>query len=373
VNAPDARPDDRAPAPPRQRGGCLGKRSLIGLVISAVLLYFAFRNIHFRDVGRRIADADPLLFGLATVLATFVFWIRAWRWKSILEPVRPGISFRNRFAATTIGFMGNNVLPMRIGEFMRAYALSRLEPVPIVSAFSSLVLERLLDAVFIVSVLFISMTLPGFPGFGVEGTVYTTAARGVALFVVVAFLLLGGFVVWPEPAVRITEALARRLPRAVRRPLVDSLEAFLAGVGVLRRPRLISRAAFWTAVLWLVSSFSFWVAFRAFDMQLSFTAALFFQCVIALAVSVPSGPAFFGPFEAAAVTVLAGMWGMDPSHAVAMAGGFHIAGFIPVTLIGIYYARTIKLSLREVEESEETIEAAVERTAGLDPDQRPRP
>ena len=202
--------------------------------------------------------------------------------------------------------MGNNLLPMRIGEFMRAYALERVEPVPIVSAFTSLVIERLLDAVFIVAFLFISMALPAFPGFGVEGTIYTTAARGVGIFVVFAFLLMGGFVVWPEPAVRITEAVARRLPRAFRRPLVDSLEAFLAGAGMLRRPGLISRAAFWTVVLWFVNAASFWVAFRAFGMDLSFAAALFFQSVIALAVSVPSAPGFFGPFELAAKLVLRG-------------------------------------------------------------------
>lgn len=360
-----------APAEPaNRRSGCLGSRSLIGFAISAILLYFAFRTIDFREAGRRILEADPVLYVLAAVLATAVFWIRAWRWKSILEPVAPGSTFRNRFAATTIGFMGNNLLPMRIGEFMRAYALARVEPVPIVSAFTSLVIERLLDAVFIVSFLFISMALPGFPGFGVEGTIYTTAARGVAVFIVIAFVLLGGFVIWPEPAVRITEAVARRLPRGFRRPLVDSLEAFLAGAGMLRRPRLISRAAFWTVVLWFVNAASFWVAFRAFDMRLSFTAALFFQSVIALAVSVPSAPGFFGPFELAAKLVLADMWGMDPSHAIAMAGGFHIAGFIPVTLIGIHYARRIHLSLREVKLSEQTIEAAVERTTGVDPDRR---
>jgi hypothetical protein len=108
-------------------------------------------------------------------------------------------------------------------------------------------------------------------------------------------------------------------------------------------------------------------------MQLSYTAALFFQSVIALAVSVPSAPGFFGPFELAAKLVLADMWGMDASHAIAMAGGFHIAGFIPVTLIGIYYARHIHLSLSEVKESEETVEAAVERTTGVDPEQRHRP
>jgi uncharacterized protein (TIRG00374 family) len=293
-----------------------------------------------------IAEADPLLLFFSAVLATFVFWIRAWRWKSILEPVLPDSPFRSRFAATTIGFMGNNLLPMRIGEFMRAYALSRLEPVPVVSAFTSLVIERLLDAVFIVSFLFISMVLPGFPGFGVEGTIYTTAARGVAVFVIVAFLLLGSFVIWPTPAVRMTEALAARLPRAVRRPLVDSLEAFLAGAGILRRPRLVSRALAWTVVLWLVNAFSIWLAFHAFGMDLAFTAALFFQSILALAISVPSPPGFFGPFELAAKVVLADMWGMDAAHAIAMAGGFHIVGFIPVTVIGIYYARLIAVAAR---------------------------
>lgn len=359
----------RTRQPARRRGGCLSSRSLLGFAISGILLYFAFRKIDLGEVGRRIADADPFLYALAAVLATAVFWIRAWRWKSILEPALPGSAFHGRFAATTIGFMGNNLLPMRLGEFMRAYALTRIEPVPIVSAFTSLVIERLLDALFIVSFLFISMALPGFPGFGVEGAMYTAAARGVAVFIVLAFLLLGGFVVWPEPAVRVTESIARFLPRLVRRPLVDSLEAFLAGAGMLRRPRLISRALAWTVVLWLVNAAAFWTAFRAFDMNLNFTAALFFQSIIALAVSVPSAPGFFGPFELAAKLVLADMWGMDASHAMAMAGGFHIAGFIPVTLIGIYYARTINLSLREVKQSEERIEAAVEETSTLSSDQ----
>ena len=59
--------------------------------------------------------------------------------------------------------MGNNLLPLRVGEFARAYALSRLEPVPLVAAFSTLVLERLFDGIMLVLFLFISSALPGFP------------------------------------------------------------------------------------------------------------------------------------------------------------------------------------------------------------------
>jgi uncharacterized membrane protein YbhN (UPF0104 family) len=86
--------------------------------------------------------------------------------------------------------------------------------------------------------------------------------------------------------------------------------------------------------------------------------------VIAIAVSVPSAPGFFGPFEAAATLVLAGMWGASTDRATALAIGFHVASFIPVTLIGLWYARAIGFSLRDAGRSEERVEEAVEEATG---------
>lgn len=354
-------------ARPAKRSGCLDWKSIVGLLISAGLLYWMFRGEDPKEILGLIARADPLLFLAAVFCVTFVFWIRAWRWKAILTPVAP-TSFRSRFAATTIGFMGNNLLPARIGEFMRAYAMSRAERVPIVSAFTSLVLERLFDGLFIVSFLFISMGLPGFPGFEVgQGGGITGAARGTGVLVFVAFLLLTAMVLWPKPAVRAIERVARILPLSFRRPVIDALEAFLTGVGVLRNPVLFGRTLFWTLVLWFVNAAGFWLAFKAFGYHdLSYSAALFFQSVIALAVSVPAAPGFFGTYHTAAVLVLATMWGYDPANTKAFAVGFHLGGFIPVTLIGLYWARRLGLSLREIEESEEVVESAVETETGVD-------
>lgn len=356
-------------AHPARRGACLDWKSGLGLLISAVLLYWVFRGEDPWEILGYIRQADPLLFLVAVFCTTFIFWLRAWRWKVILEPVNAHTTFRSRFAATTIGFMGNNLLPARIGEFMRAYALSRAENVPVVSAFTSLVLERLFDGLFVVAFLFISMGMPGFPGFSMEqGGTITTAARTAGAIVFAAFVILTAMVLWPRPAVRVIEGMASVLPRSLRRPIVDALEAFLSGVGVLRDPLLFLRTLAWTLAVWFVNAAGFWFGFHAFGFDLSFSAALFFQSVIALSVSIPAGPGFFGTYHGAAVLVLATLWGYPEAPAKAFAVGLHLGGFIPVTLLGLYWARRLGLSLKEVEQSEEVVESAVESATGTDPD-----
>jgi glycosyltransferase 2 family protein len=129
-----------APAAGRRRR-YLDWKAILGITISAVLLYFTFSRMDLREVWQELRGVDVPLFLAATALITSVFWIRAWRWRGILQPVA-AVPFRERFAAVNIGFMGNNLLPARIGEFLRAYALSRLSGVPIVGGLASLVVER---------------------------------------------------------------------------------------------------------------------------------------------------------------------------------------------------------------------------------------
>ena len=354
-----------ATAPRRSR--LLDWRALLGIGLSFVLLYFAFRNTNFRDVGRQIRTIDPLLLLLATALCTLVFWIRAWRWKAILQPLKPDIPFRSRFASVTIGFMGNNLLPARIGEFMRAYSLSRQEAVTLVGSFASLVVERLFDGIMVISLLFLAMRLPDFPEIRIHPDVdFSQIATGVGVFIVGGLVVLLLLVLFPRPAVRGMERVVQYLPKRLRRPLIDALEAFLTGGGILRSPLLLSRAGFWSIVLWLVNAAGFYFAFLAFGIDLPFTAALFFQSCIALAVSAPSGPGFFGIYHFAATKVLVLMWGVEQARAAAYAITYHLAGFIPVTVIGLYYAWRIGLSMGEVQRSEETIEDAVEKATGSD-------
>lgn len=350
-------------ASPSPRGRLLDWKAVLGIVISAALLWYAFRDVHLGEVWDNVRRADLPLLLVATVVITLPFPLRALRWRPLLRPVLPTSRFRPRFAATCIGFMANNLLPARVGEFARAYALSRIEPVRVSASFGSLVVERMFDGIVVVLLLLGALAWPTFPDF--SGRDFAGLARwaGALLLALFGFMLV--LVMRPEGSVRWFErSVARLLPRVVRRPIVDALEAFLEGLAALRDGRLVLEILLWSVLTWLVAGLGMWLGLLAFGIQLPFVAGVFLQSVIALAVALPSAPGFFGVFEAAARIGLVEVWGVASTPALAFAIGFHIAGFIPITLMGLYYLWRLGISWRDVGASEDAVETAVETAVG---------
>ena len=342
------------------RKGLLDWKVIVGVGLSAAALYWAFHDVDFRVVARHVSEADPLLFAASVVVATALFYIRAVRWHWLLEPIRPGIGYRPRLAATCIGFMANNLLPARVGEFVRAFALGRLTGMPVSAAFGSLVVERLLDGLIVVVFFFGAMAAPSFPD-DVAGGDIAVAARVMLAAVSVAGIVLVAIVAKPEAAVRVGHRIAARvLPQAFRRPVVDAFEALVHGFAVLRSPRLMLASIVWSMILWGAGALAFHLAFRAFAIDVPFVAALFLQSLVALGVALPSAPGFFGLFEGFARLGLVQVYGVEPARAVGFAIGFHIGGFVPITLIGLWYAWRLGFRRDEVLHSEQIVEEDVE-------------
>lgn len=348
--------EPKAPAGSRS---ALGWKGIAGVVLSIALLWYAFRDVDLGGVLRELRAADPFLLALAGLLVTTPFALRAIRWGVLLRPMYPDTRFRPRFACTSIGFMANNLLPARIGEFARAYSITRLEPVSFSGSFGSLVLERMFDAIMVIGLLALALAWPGFPD--VTGQHFANAASWLGVLLALGFVLLFFLVSRPEPAATLLEAVVGRiLPKRLRRRVVDALHAFLSGAAAVRDWRLVLQALLWSAAVWLNNAVAAWVAFRAFGIDAPFIAAVFLQSVIALAVSLPAAPGFFGIYQAAARVALVDVWGVAAAPAMAFAVGFHLAGYFPITFIGLYYLWRLDFSWKEVEASEEIVETAVE-------------
>jgi uncharacterized protein (TIRG00374 family) len=341
-------------------------KAVVGIAATVFFLWLALRNVDWNDVAAHLRDANWLLLAAAVVISTLGMHVRAMRWKPLLEPVAPGIPFRPRIAAVFIGFGANNVFPARLGEFARTWVLAREARIPLTAAFASLVLERALDGIVMIVFLLVTMSMPGFPALAGGGDVQTgmrivTAVTAAMLLV----LLLMAF--FPRRMTAIAEKAAVILPRAFRRPVVDALHAFINGLHVLRDPRLLAVSVAWALFQWLFLAVSYLLAFRAFGItEPGFLGAVFLQSIVAVAVSLPAGPGFFGPFEAAAVWGLA-LWGVDASRAASFAIGLHLGGWLTVTLGGLYYAARLNLRWRDLGRAEETVEEAVEHDLGGGP------
>ncbi|MSR22671.1 MAG: flippase-like domain-containing protein [Gemmatimonadetes bacterium] len=339
-------------------------KALLGIVVSGLLIWWILRGVELGQVWAELRQANLWLLLAAVAVATSGFLIRAIRWEVLLHPVHPNTSLHSRFAAVNIGFATNNLLPVRMGEFARAWSISRLEPVSASAAVGSLVVERMLDSVAILGLLLVAVASPSFPR---EATL---GGRPVEEFLpeataVIAFgiVFLGVLIAFPITLVRALRGVARWLPGKGGHQIVELAEAFLVGLGALRSPRLLATGLLWSFVFWGWNAISFLLGMWAFGIHEGYVAALFLQAVIAVGVALPAAPGFFGTFHAAAVVALNQVYGAAEGTTMAFAFGYHLGGFIPVTLMGLWYAWRLGFTMADLGGAEGIIEAELDRSA----------
>jgi uncharacterized protein (TIRG00374 family) len=337
-------------------------KSAVGLALSVLLLWWVLRDVSVAEVWDRVREADPWLLTGAVVTATFSFVLRALRWRVLLRPAYADSHFVPRFGATCIGFAVNNLLPARLGEFARAYALSRTEAINIGASVASLVAERIFDGLVLAFFLFVTISLPGFPlGDGSTAVIVRRTANFGALTFGLAFFLLWLAARHPHGSIGMFErTLGRLLRPRLRQRASRLLAGFLEGLGALHNTATFVQALGWSIVVWLNLSVSIWLGLLAFGITApGLTGAIFLQSVIAFAVAAPSSPGFFGVFEAAARLGL-GVYDVPATDMVSFATSYHILTFLPVTILGLWYIRHFGLSWSEMGRSEKIVEAGVD-------------
>jgi len=315
----------------------LGWPGALGLGVSVLLLWWTLHDVSLREVLRHLRAARPLPFLGAVVLATATFPIRTIRWRSLLQRNGARLPFVPLWHATAIGFMANNLLPARAGELARAYAARRLTGVRFTAAMGSVAVERVFDGLVLVGLLAAGIALGGFAhGIAVGGVALARLATGATIAFVAALGFAFWLVHWPAPALRVARWSAERvMPRRWAARAVGFLEGLLGGLDALKSPRRFALVVVWSLVLWLVSAASYWLASMALGLQVPASSALLLQGLIAFGVAIPSSPGFFGPFEAVTRATL-GLYGVAATQAVTYAVAYHLAVFVPISLLGLW-------------------------------------
>jgi len=339
-------------------------KAALGLVVSGLLLWWVFRGEDLGGILRRLEAADPLLLLAVGVIATTAGLIEAHRWGVLLAPLGVPTTLGARWKALNIGYMATNLLPARPGEVVQPFALGRLSSVPASFSFGTIVVGRVLDLVAMLGLLLATLLAPSFPSNAtVLGRPIGYAVGGTVGIVVVALACIGALLFWPSASMRIVRAVA---PHRLEGKLVGSVESFLSGLSLIRQPRPLLAALFWSFVLWTWRAAAFWVAFRAFGIKEGVTAAVFTQCAVVVFIAIPAAPGFVGTLQAGVEVALHEVFGVRSSAVLSLSVGYHLAGFIPVTALGLFYAWELGLHLRSISVD---AEAAVERRdAGNQPE-----
>jgi len=317
---------------------------LIGVLISAFFLYLAFRQTDLHEVWAHLTAARYGYLVPASLLTLLAFWVRAVRWGWLLRSLKP-IPDLTLYSATMIGFMCNNILPMRLGEFVRAYVIGRSAGIRPSAAFATIVVERLFDLFSMIGI------------FGLILAFFPLHSRMFKIGVLAAFLIgLGVLVLLLVFHLRgaIFRAWAGRLlPVLIRDRTLRILESFETGLGIFRDGRRILVVGLLTLLMWLCFVFVIQLCFAAARLEtaggdLPPLASLVVMVVMAIGIMVPSGPGFVGTLQAAAVLGLAIVGYRDQGRALSFSILYHITQWFPVVLVGFFFLMREQLSLSQV-------------------------
>ncbi len=327
------------------------KRALqlsLGIAVSAVAVWFSMRGVSLPEVWKALTRANPWMFVAVMVLALASFWVRSLRWRSLLAGGRR-MPFDSLLSATMIGFMTNNVLPFRLGEFVRPWVLARRERCSTSMALATIVVERVVDMLALLAILGLTLLVHPMRSDS-EAARMTQAGAGTLIgFTLGLTLLLIVLERMPQTTRRWIAALGRRLPARHRDRIVQALEHFLDGLGLFRDvPRLL-----WVFLLSLILFGCFGLALQlcmlAFGMHLPWYAGLLLLVISAFAIMAPAAPGYIGTMNLACVAGLAlfGVTNRDLTNSFSWFYWF--AQWLPVTVVGLLYLRREGLSLRSLD------------------------
>ncbi len=319
------------------------------LAVTAGCLALVVWNLDLATVGADVADFAWIVL----IPSSFCYFgshlLRCWRLRILLD--RP-LGLWRLLVVNSIGFLAINVVPLRLGEFVRPWLLLEQDGIPFGASLAAVFIERLLDMVMLFGLLLLVGVLVPLPPEGVR--VHGVDVLGGGLRMAGAVLVAGAFgavaiLVAGSPAIAwIVRPLARVAP-----PLADRvaflLHSFRGSVATLaRRPGrtllvLVLSAAMWGCTIagirtvYLGTDFAF-LGFRAATVNWGLTLA---------AMTALPTPGFFGPYEAASSAALR-LMGLGADHAVALAVITHLGQFGFTVGVGLVFLLVAGLSLPEV-------------------------
>jgi uncharacterized protein (TIRG00374 family) len=265
----------------------------VGIVLSVLFLFLAFRKINFSEIIGIIPQINWYIILLLIPVSFLLFGLRAIRWYFLMKSIKR-ITIRSLFSSIMIGFMINHTFPLRIGEFVRAYSLARKEEIKFTECFGTIITERVFDLLSLLLIFIPLLLIPAVAGKLGPATIYIMGF---------SILLFGVFICFYFFGLKIMEfKLIRRLiPANIHRIALD----VISGIQSLKNFRDVLLLLFFSILFWLLSGYFFYLSLGIFGISgLPLWSGFFILLLIAFGVALPSGPGYIGNYHYFAMIAL---------------------------------------------------------------------
>ena len=313
--------------------GKMNRHLIVGVFISAVLIYFASKGVSFQDVAKSIEGINYCFVLLSLLAMVIMQLLRSFRWGLLLRPLA-SISQITLFSVSSVGFLAIIALPARLGELVRPYIIAQKSNISIPSAISSVVVERILDGISItLFVAVIPFMLPIIPSW----------LFAPAIFFIITIVLLSALivflVVYKKFAVEFFHKMANKNyihKKAFAQKIVGILEGFIDGFEIIKDFRLLLLALVISIMVWVVEVFIIHYMLLAFNIHLPIVAYLVLTVILIVSIAIPAAPGFIGSWHFACVLGLS-FFGIAQDLAFAFGVVYHFFSMALLALLGFIF------------------------------------
>lgn len=315
----------------------------LGILFAIFFLWYALRETNFSDIGAALIQAN-YWYALPFIIIYILYFIaKAIRWSLLLKPIRR-ISLQEALPATVIGYMGNLFFPAYLGEFGRAYILSKQLKINYSSVLASIFLERIWDIItllaFVGIVLVLEEQLP-------EELTQAGYFISIAAIILITFVVI--YTCWTKQLLKLIKPALFFLSINLQNKILIQLEKASSGLQSIKQPKLLFNIALSSILHWGLIGFCLYISLLAFNIQVPFSAAFIVLVLIVAGMTLPNTPGFFGTIQ---LCFVLGLQPYNVSADIAFAASifYHLTMYIFTLLIGFYYFHKIGMSLSQIRE-----------------------
>jgi len=318
---------------------------VIGIIISLVFLYLAFRKVDFSRMWQAFATANYIYLIPIFAVMLLSLLLRVWRWRYLLAPLG-NVKNGDLFSALMIGYMANIFIPAHLGELLRAFVIGRKSPISSGAVFATIVVERIIDVYSFLLVMAFTIVVFPFPDW-VQKSGYITL---ILILILTAILVL--MKNSHSRSLHLLDTTTRFLPAKTGQLVIKIGNSFLEGVKPLQNWRHYILVFIFTILMWFCYAFIFHLAFFAFDFirlySLPWYASLVLLVLTTISIAVPSSPGYVGTYHYLCQIGLSEFFNVPLDAALSFAFLAHGLNTFTMLIVGLICASREGLSLKSL-------------------------
>ena len=312
-------------------------------ILSFIGLYLAFRGEDLNELVDHLSSVDLTGVTLACILLVVTCIVRAYRWQLLLEPFDT-VPLRNVFSSTMIGYFGNGVFAFRLGELLKAYSVAKNTNMNTMQAFGTVIIERLLDVIAVISVFII--LIPWFPfndnyiRYGALGFTSFAFIMIIILYIILNF----GFIERLKNFKWFSAGLGFIIYEMIKR--------IGQGLKTLNENEGIWKIVISSIVLWGMYYIETIILVRACNLNLELIEIGILLVLGSIVIGIPALPGSAGTYDAGVKYSLVIAFGISSVKALNYAVVSHFVAYFPLLIIGFIYFLIGNIKMNDVKKIE---------------------